>query len=355
MFCPECGSSHKEMIGNICIDCFLKDYHFLEIPENIKITVCKHCNAKYYKGNWIDEDIPEEEIIYRALEDNIQIDDMIENEIIDLNIIQMRGTIAECTIDGVGNFKDRELREHYNTNVQIKHATCPTCSKRASGYYEVVIQLRADERELSDDEKDKANEIIYNVLNKQFKKDKLAYLHEKAILKEGIDYYIGSYKSGKKVLNSLKNHFGGISKESPRLISEDKSTGKRLYRIWISLRLPKYEIGDIIKFQDKIGEILYINQDKTVAVDIKKHQNFSISWVKYEDVDIIEKNEEIQKISLISKSPSILEILNPEDYSAYDIKMKEEYGNFNIGDEIKVIKINEEFFPLIDKTNENNK
>ena len=35
--------------------------------------------------------------------------------------------------------------------------------------------------------------------------------------------------------------------------------------------------------------------------------------------------------------------------------MKEEYGNFNIGDEIKVIKINEEFFPLIDKTNENNK
>ena len=333
-----CGSSHKEMIGNICIDCFLKDYHFLEIPENIKITVCKHCNAKYYKGNWIDEDIPEEEIIYRALEDNIQIDDMIENEIIDLNIIQMRGTIAECTIDGVGNFKDRELREHYNTNVQIKHATCPTCSKRASGYYEVVIQLRADERELSDDEK-----------------DKLAYLHEKAILKEGIDYYIGSYKSGKKVLNSLKNHFGGISKESPRLISEDKSTGKRLYRIWISLRLPKYEIGDIIKFQDKIGEILYINQDKTVAVDIKKHQNFSISWVKYEDVEIIEKKEEIQKTSVISKSPSILEILNPEDYSAYDIKMKEEYGNFNIGDEIKVIKINEEFFPLIDKTNENNK
>ena len=347
MFCPECGSSDKEMIGNICIDCFLKDYQFLKIPENIKITVCKHCNAKYYQGKWIDEDIPEEEIIYRTLEDNIEIDDMIEDEIIDLEIVQMRGTIAECTIDAIGEFKGRELREHYNTNVQIKNSTCPTCSKRNSGYYEIVIQLRADERELKPEEIQKADEIIYNVLNKQFKKDKLAYLHERAVLKEGIDYYIGSYKSGKKVLNGLKNHFGGTSKESPRLISEDKSTGKRLYRIWVSLRLPKFQIGDIIEFEDKIGQIIDFNADKTLASNNKTCEKFSFSWAKNDNVRIIEKKEDIQKTSVISKSPSNLEILNPDDYSAYDIDMLEEYRDFNIGDEIEVVKVDEIFYPLL--------
>ena len=63
----------------------------------------------------------------------------------------------------------------------------------------------------------------------------------------------------------------------------------------------------------------------------------------------MKKKADIQKTSVISKSPTNLEILNPDDYSAYDINMKEEYKNFNIGDEIKVIKINEEFYPLIEK------
>ena len=26
MFCPECGSTDKKMVGDICIDCFLKDF-----------------------------------------------------------------------------------------------------------------------------------------------------------------------------------------------------------------------------------------------------------------------------------------------------------------------------------------
>lgn len=351
MFCPECGSSDKEMIGNICIDCFLENYQFLKIPQNIKITICKHCNAKYYRGNWIDEDIPHEEIIYRTLEDNIHLDNKIDNEIIDLEIKQMRGTIAECTVDAVAYFMGRELREHYNVNVQIKNSTCPNCSKIASGYYETVIQFRADKRELTNEEKHTADNIVTNILSKQYKKDKLAVLQEKAQLKEGYDYYIGSYKSGKKVLNGLKNHFGGIVKESPRLISEDKSSGKKLYRVWISIRIPLYNLGDIIEYNGKIGQVIDINSDKTLFCEIDTLKNFSVSWSHYDDVKLIEKKDDFQKTMVISKSPSNLEILNPDDYSEYDIGMKENYKHLNIGDEIYVIKIRGLFYPLVNMKN----
>ena len=37
MFCVECGSTDKKMVGDICIDCFLKDFQMIEIPENIKV------------------------------------------------------------------------------------------------------------------------------------------------------------------------------------------------------------------------------------------------------------------------------------------------------------------------------
>ena len=39
MFCVECGSTDKKMVGDICIDCFLKDFQMIEIPENIKVEM----------------------------------------------------------------------------------------------------------------------------------------------------------------------------------------------------------------------------------------------------------------------------------------------------------------------------
>ena len=38
-------------------------------------------------------------------------------------------------------------------------------------------------------------------------------------------------------------------------------------------------------------------------------------------------------------SPKIIQILDPSDYSAVDLEMKEEFSDYNIGDEIKIIKI----------------
>ena len=255
MFCPECGATDVEMIDGICKNCFLKKFQLMEIPENITVTICKHCNAKLEEGKWKDEYIPEEEIIYRALERNITISDLAENEEIELEIDQMRGTIAECYVEAVATVLGEEVVETHTPDVKINYSVCPDCSKRNAGYYEAVIQLRADDRELKEEEIAIAEEIINRTLDKQFKKDKLAYIPQVAKLKEGNDYYIGSLKSAKKVVEHLKEEFGGTTKESPRLISEDKSTGKGLYRIWIALRLPKFVKNDFVKYHDNVYQV----------------------------------------------------------------------------------------------------
>ena len=168
----------------------------------------------------------------------------------------MRGTIAECEITVLGTVYNTRLNEKYNVNVRLDHSVCPDCSKKDSGYYEAVIQLRAENRSLKQTEINNAEEIIQRTITKQSKKDKLAYIPQILNPKEGFDYYIGSLKTAKKIVNNLKNELGGEIKESPRLISEDRSTGKGLYRIWISFRLPEYEVGDFISFEDKIFEII---------------------------------------------------------------------------------------------------
>lgn len=340
MFCPECGSTDKKMVGDVCIDCFLKDYTMLTIPEKIEVTICSHCNSKLEEGKWSESNLPEEEIIYRALERNITIDDLVENELIDLEIDQMKGTIAECYVEATGEVYGKEISESHDVDVRILKTVCPTCSKLQAGYYESVIQFRADERELHKWECEKADEIVERTLIKQSKSDKLAYCPQIAKLKEGYDYYIGSLKSGRKIANALKDEFGGHIKESPRLISEDKSTGKGLYRIWISVRIPKFEEGDFIKYENNILQVKDIGKNRVVAINLENDKKHTIPWKDTEEIEVVKKEEDIETTSIISKSPTTIQILDPIDYSVIDLEIKESTKNAQIGDEVKIIKIN---------------
>lgn len=344
MFCPECGSTDKKMVGDICIDCFLKDFQMLEVPKRIEVQICSHCNSKLEEGKWSEEFIPEEEIIYRALERNIEIADEVSDEHVTLEIRQMKGTIAECGIEITGEVEGIQIDDVYDTEVKILKTVCPTCSKLQSGYYESVIQFRADNREIKDEEYAKADEIVERTLIKQSKTDKLAYCPQIAKLKEGYDYYIGSLKSGRKVVEALKEEFGGVIKESPRLISEDKSTGKGLYRIWISIRIPEFEVGDFIKFEDKILYVNSIGKNSLVGEEISKNKTHNIPMKNMDEIDVVKKSDEIETTTVISKSPQIMQILDPVDYSAVDLDMKDEYSKYNVGDEVKLIRIDNNIY-----------
>ena len=347
MFCPECGSTDKEMVGDICIDCFLKEFQMIEIPKNIEVEICSHCNSKLEEGKWSDEFIPEDEIIYRALERNIKIADEVSNEIINLEIDQIKGTIAECFVEVTGEVHGVGIEETHDCQVKIKKTVCPTCSKIQAGYYETVIQFRADKREIKAEEYAKADEVVERTLIKQAKVDKLAYCPQIAKLKEGYDYYIGSFKTGKKVAEALKEEFGGIIKESPRLISEDKSTGKGLYRIWISVRIPEFEISDFIRYEGKTMQVKSISKNSLVAVEITTHKKHNIPMKNMEDIELVKKAEDIETASIISKSPQFIQILDPVDYSAVDLDMKEEFADLNVGEEVNLIRIDNNVYLLI--------
>ena len=339
MFCPECGSTDKKMVGDICIDCFLKDFQMIELPKRIEVQICSHCNSKLEEGKWSDEFLPEEEIIYRALERNIKIADEVSNEIINLEIDQMKGTLAECYVEITGEVEGTRIEETHDTEVKILKTVCPSCSKIQSGYYESVVQFRADNREIKPEEYAKADEIVNRTLQKQSKSDKLAYCPQRAKLKEGYDYYIGSFKSGNKVAEALKEEFGGVIKESPRLISEDKSTGKGLYRVWISIRIPEFEIGDFIKFENKILYVHSIGKNSLIGEEISTNKKHNIPMKSMDDIELVKKADEIETTTVISKSPQIMQILDPIDYSAVDLDMKDEYGKYNVGDEVKLIRL----------------
>jgi nonsense-mediated mRNA decay protein 3 len=346
MFCPECGDSKSELIEGLCKNCFLKQFSPLSIPSNIFVRICVHCKSKFHEGKWKDSNIDENEIIYRALENAIKINPLIKNEEIELKILQIRGTIAECNVEVSATVLGELIHEEFETNVRLNRSVCPTCSKKNSGYYEAVIQLRSDNRDLKDEELRSINALIHKSLNNFHKKDKLSYLSQKLDLKEGVDYYIGSLKSAKKLAMAIKKDFGGLIKESPRLITQDKSTGKGIYRVWISIRLPIFNKGDFIKYNNRIAQVINFDGKKIIANDLKLGEKFTVLWKDYELIEFLMRSNNVKKTTIISKSPKNLQILDPVSFEVVDIRMNSKFNSYNIDDEVDVININEFLYIL---------
>ena len=106
---------------------------------------------------------------------------------------------------------------------------------------------------------------------------------------------------------------------TPRLISEDKSTGKGLYRIWIALRLPKFLKEDFVKYHDNVYQVSDVDGNRIQVINLENQDTIALKWREYDSIEKIEHLEGIQKAIITAKSPSMMQILDPDDYSPIDL------------------------------------
>jgi nonsense-mediated mRNA decay protein 3 len=346
MFCPQCGETDEELIEGVCKSCFLKELILAEVPDEIEITICAHCESRLFRGKWHELEISDEEIILNTLRQHLKLNKNAENVEISVETLLARGTNIECIINIKADVLGQIIQQDYNINVKIIRTVCPQCSKFASGYYEAVIQIRADKRVPDEEEINTIDSLIMENIGKIVTKNKMAYISQRSILKEGVDYYVGSYKVAQKLVNTLKDHFGGIIKESPRLMGKDKSTGKDLYRVWISVRIPYFRVNDFIKYENLLGQIISIDGKKIRYKDLNSLNQMSIQWRDYNKIVTIAKKESIQKAIVTAKTPNIIQVLHPDTYEPVDIDINPKFANIQIGSEIPVILIEGKIYIL---------
>jgi len=343
-FCIKCGKSNTQLFKGLCKECFLKEYELVKAPEKIEVEICAHCNSQLINGKWVGRNIPEDEIIYRALENNIE--RKVEDSIIDLEILQKKGTISYCLIRAKAKVLGEDITQDYYTEVRLKKSVCPYCSKYKSGYYEAVIQLRAHERSLEADEINRAEKLMRKNLERLWENDKLAYIARRIRRKEGVDYYIGSYKAARKIVAVLREEFGGIVKESPRLMGRDKSTGKNVYRVWISFKLPKFREGDFISYKGRVGVIKAMDAHGILFYDLDRLKMSSVLWREYQEIERIATKDDVKKTTITAISPKRIQILDPISYEPIDLEFRPGMEKLKIGDEVSVIQVGDKTYIL---------
>ncbi len=346
MFCTRCGKTGEELLDTLCRSCFLEELILAEIPEELEITVCTHCQSRLVSGKWYEMELSDEEIIINTLNNHIKFSSYAQNVEIRVETLLERGSIIECIVHVKGTVLDEIVEQDYKLNVKINRTVCPECSKFASGYYEAVIQIRADKRNPDEEEIMTVDSIIAEIIDKISRKNKMAYISERIVLKEGVDYYVGSYKVAKRLSNSIKDNMGGIIKESPRLMGRDKSGGKDIYRIWISVRIPFFKVRDFIKYESVVGQIISIGGKKIMFRDLISGNQISILWRNYDKITPAAKKEDVIETTVTAKTPNSIQILHPVTYEPVDIEINDEIADLEIGSRVPVIQINSSLYIL---------
>lgn len=348
-FCTQCGKTDEKLYQGLCSACFIEKTSLIHIPDNIELTICTHCRSVHKKTKWLDFDQSLEDQLVETLLEHVEVDESVSQEKISFELINERGSTFTYHVIVSGKVLGEDVIQEFPAQVKVIRSVCPECSKYASGYYEAVIQLRADGRYPSLDEVEKADKILQNRLERLSKDNRMAYISERALIKEGVDYYVGSYKAARKLADALKNVLGGVVKESPRLMGRDKHSGKDLYRIWISLRMPHFFRGDFVSFQGIIAEISNYDGNKIYLKDLESSQRLTVPWRDVDKLKVIAHREDIKKVMVTAITPNQIQILHPETYQPIDIDMSPQFSPVEIGEEIDVVEINGVFYLLMDE------
>ncbi len=293
MKCAICG---RESQKSICPKCYVERNEIMWMDSTIYLTQCPRCG--FFKiGRWRDASYEE------ALEEKIRASLRIHPEIkvINVEVIKDGFKVSRpATVNISGILWGERVEQSKTFAVKVLKELCVKCSREAGGYYESIVQIRAEGRSVEEEELKAVKEIAETVIFRE-KENERAFISKVVERKEGIDYYVGDRNLGRKISRKIVEELGGIITESRKL--SGRRDGRDVYRFTYSVRLPSYRKGDIVEKDGKLAVVTNPKLDKGVSIETGESVDLRKGRVVVRRKDIA--------MSVVVDADSVVEVLHP--------------------------------------------
>jgi nonsense-mediated mRNA decay protein 3 len=353
-FCPRCGDEceppedRPELPGAqrdservLCDACYFDAFDLVDAPEEIQVRVCSQCGAVHKGNRWVDvgaedyTDIAVEQVS-EALGVHVDaeaVDWQVAPEQLDRNNIRMH---AEFT----GVVRGTPVSEQVAVPVKISRQTCERCGKIAGGSFASVVQVRADGRDPTAEEVERAETIARQyVADREATGDRNAFITEVNELDEGLNMKISTNQMGHGIAKRITAQLGGSYSDSKRLITEDED-GQKLYRMTYAVRLPRYRQGEIIDPEDGDGPVLVRSvQGNLKGVRLATGEDYEARFEDGQapDADRLGFREDGEPTTLVAvEDERAVQVLDPDTFESTTVP-RPSYLDTD-GDEVPVIK-----------------
>ncbi|WP_297494874.1 60S ribosomal export protein NMD3 [Thermococcus sp.] len=355
-FCYRCGISESEggpLIGGLCQVCYRKENPVLLIGDEINTELCQNCGSYKKRGIWVDPKSYElEELIFEVAENALleELEDSFSDEIREYEVLPSdeleeiddlpvgRAVVSFEPVDfHIEHFPaiivykvrvkarthelQRELHDEKKTvTVYVRQTVCPRCQKFLGGYFEAILQVRAEGRPLSDEERKAIGKLVEEKVDEIMQKDRMGFIQDTIEKEEGLDFYMGSTSSARKIAQAIKERFGGTISEAYELVGMDRQTSREVYRTSVSVRIPKFRKGDIVS--DRKGNVYEVERVDGKGLTLRNLENWEnehLDWktAKREQVDTLEHEE--TEAMVTSVTPGEVQLMDMGNYETYEL------------------------------------
>lgn len=334
LFCPKCGKDTDNFYDNVCGQCFIGDKKLLECLAVLSARLCPTCGSVFKRGKWsLKED--ESETIIDCVKNALKLEKQARNIELTLSPKQLDYSRYNIHIDAKAEIKGVAITASQDTEVRINWETCDTCSRISGGYFEGIVQIRADRRIPTKEELRRCRSIADDVAARaQEKGDRLAFIAKTEELDEGADLYVGSIKLGKQICRAVIDIFGGKFTESPKLVGQ--KNGEDLYRITFALRLPEFVRGDIISVDDRVIEVQSCGKHVS-GTDLDTGRRFIENFNDLLQVKKLSRRLDAVSAVLVADEGKTIQVMDPETFETVTLK-RPEFLSAEPGNEIKIVK-----------------
>ncbi|MEE9601564.1 MAG: NMD3-related protein [Thermoplasmata archaeon] len=306
-FCVECGKEGVVYRG-LCERCLPKKKSLLVVPPILELHTCKHCGTYKLPGGWKQSSLEDgissiaskaAELPRDILHHHLSLSYAYEDE----NRLQVRLS-ARLGLPGMTVTEERGIE------VRLKTTTCPQCSRQQGEYYEAIIQARAQQRSLTEEEVGAVRQLI----SERVHRDPGLFITREERVHGGINVYLSSNRAAKSITRELRRRLGGRLSSSPQLHTRRK--GKDVYRVTYLLRLPGLAEGDTIELRGRIYQVLSLGEPALVR-DLLEGDNKTLGSQELLKAERLESRS-VQGV-LISGTEEEMQVMDSEGYDVHRV------------------------------------
>lgn len=264
-FCPRCG----KISDGICEVCRGQDIPWVRIDPRISCTYCPTCGSLKEPGTWVQYRGERQDLIDRLVHSALHFAPSVKDAAFSVSCEDRSSNRTTCTVGVTGNVHGEQKSAMLDLEVVWKGELCLRCSRQSGGYYEGVVQVRATRRPLTDREKGVAIQCAQEVENRiRDGGDTLTFISRFDEVHGGIDIIIGTQGLGRMIVQALIDRLGGTVTTHPKLVGE--RDGTPLYRITSSVRLPRFQKGDVVEANGRYGEVRESDGKRVNLFDLER-------------------------------------------------------------------------------------
>src|SRR5437016_11662244 len=251
MFCGDCGTEGPVYEG-LCAKCFRKRYPVVQSIELLDVARCESCGSYRLRSGWskVDRELALPQLLREAMPplapyERVGFTQVTRDE--DANNLAL-------TVKAVGRFQDLAVVQDFHVRVRIKPSLCDSCQKQRGRYYEGILQVRGEDRELTPWEVDAVRTFVTARVDRS--EGAATFVSRVEEVHGGLDFYVSTNALAKGLAREIAGSFGGTVSASPKLFGQKQ--GKEVYRVTALVRLAAFQKGDVVRHKGSLAEVTSI-------------------------------------------------------------------------------------------------